>query len=359
MRANQILPIMLAGTAGCLDLQALQSDAKDAAMPPVEDMASPVVDMAMPAADMANPARDMANPDMTTPVTNWKEQHSIKNLNLYAIHGKTVGADTSIWVVGEKSKEAHFTTASNTWTNKDMDAAKMSTFRSMWAASEKVVWAAGDGGVLYKGDNAGTWTPQTSGVTGNLTGIFGNSGTDLMAVGADANKVITSSDGTAWNMLTHGQNSASNSVYLFGTNTFMANPNGVALRSADRSNWILDSVQSTVNFNSVSGSDEKNVYIAGSGGYIAKWDGMKWTSAKVDATGRDFLSIWAISATDIWAVGKLGMVYRGDGAKWTFVGPGTTSALVAQELRGVWGDAKGVYVVSYDAAAKDSFVYKY
>lgn len=359
MRANQILPIMLAGTAGCLDLQALQSDAKDAAMPPVEDMASPVVDMAMPPADMANPAKDMANPDMTTPVSNWKEQHSVKNINLYAIHGKTVGADTSIWVVGEKSKEAHFTTASNKWNNVDMDAAKMSTFRSMWAASEKVVWAAGDGGVLYKGDNAGAWTLQASGVATNLAGIAGNSGTDLMAVGAETNKVIVSSDGTAWSGLTHSQNMTANWVYIFGTHTFMANPNGISLRSPDRTAWTPDSVQAGVNFASVTGADEKNVYIAGSGGYIAKWDGMKWTSAKVDATGRDFLSIWAISATDIWAVGKLGMVYRGDGAKWTFVGPGAAIALATQELRGVWGDAKGVYVVSYDAAAKDSFVYKY
>lgn len=359
MRANQILPIMLAGTAGCLDLQALQSDAKDAAMPPVEDMASPVADMAISPADMANPAKDMANPDMTTPASNWKEQHSIKNINLYSIHGKTVGAETTIWTVGEKSKEAHFTTASNKWNNADMDAAKMSTFRSMWASTEKAVWAAGDSGVLYKGDNAGVWTPQVSGVGENLTGIFGNSGTDLMAVGADLNKVIISSNGTAWSTLTHSQNSASNSVYLFGTNTFMANPNGVALRSADRTAWILDSVQATVTFNGASGVDEKNVYIAGQTGYIAKWDGSKWTSTKVDATGRDFLSVWAISATEIWAVGKLGMVYRGDGAKWTFVGPGAATALATQELRGVWGDAKGVYVVSYDAVSKDSFVYKY
>jgi hypothetical protein len=76
----------------------------------------------------------------------------------------------------------------------------------------------------------------------------------------------------------------------------------------------------------------------------------------VDAVGRDFLSVWAISATDVWAVGKAGMVYRNDGTKRNFVGP---TAIPTYDVRAVWGDAKGVYIAVYDSASKDSFVYKY
>lgn len=357
MRANHILPLMLAGTTGCLDLTALQSDSKDAAMPPVEDMAIPAADMATAPADMANAAKDMATPDMTSPPATWTQKTKVNNISMFAIHGKTVGVDTTIWTVGEKSKEVHFTTASNTWTAKDMDAAKTNNFRSVWAASEKVAWAVGDGGLIYKGDNAGNWTPQTSGTASNLTGVFGNSATDIVAVGADDKKFFTSSDGTAWTMLTHNQNAASNGVWTFGQNIFAAAPNGVNIRTANRTAFFLDTVQSMIGNNSVFGIDEKTVYSVGQGGYIAKWDGTQWKASKVDAvTGRDFLSVWATSATDIWAVGKLGMAYRGDGTNWTSVGPAT---LVGHDLRGVWGDAKGVYFITYETAKNDSFVYQY
>lgn len=359
MRANHVLPLMLAGTAGCLDLQALQSDAKDAALPPVEDMAVPADDLAVPAKDMAVPAKDMTViQDMTVVPTSWTQVHTIKNLNLYALHGKTVGAETSIWAVGEKSKEAHFTTTSNKWTNVDMDAAKMSTFRGLWAVSEKVVWAVGDSGVIYKGDNAGSWTPQTSGVNSNLTGIFGNSGTDILVSGADTAKFLSTTDGIAWMGLAHNQTAASNGIWITGNITFAPAPNGVAIRGADRATWSLENTQAATAFNSVSGADDKNVYTVGAGGYVAKWDSTntKWVSTKVDITGREFLSVWAISATDVWAVGRTGMAYRNDGTKWTSVGPAT---LATHDLRGVWGDAKGVYVVTFDSVSKDSFVYKY
>lgn len=358
MRASQVLPFMLAGTAGCLDLQALQSDSKDAAMPPVEDMAMAPADMAIAPADMAVPARDMAVPDMTVVPTNWTQVHTIKNLNLYAVHGKTVGADTSVWAVGEKSKEAHFTTAANKWTNADMDAAKDKTLRGLWALSDKAVWAVGDNGVIFKGDQAGSWTAQSPGLDIPLTGIFANSGTDLLVSTADTAKFLSSSNGSTWAPLAHNQVSASTGIWVTGNITFASAPNGVAIRGSDRATWTLEATQATTTFNSVSGIDDKNVYTVGAGGYIAKWDSTntKWVSTKVDATGREFLSVWAISATDVWAVGRTGMAYRNDGTKWTSVGPATLST---HDLRGVWGDAKGVYVVTYDSASKDSFIYKY
>jgi len=359
MRANQVLPFMLAGTAGCLDLQALQSDAKDAALPPVEDMALSTNDMAMKPADMAVPAKDMTViQDMTAPPVTWTQQHKITNINLYALHGKTVGAETTIWAVGDNSKSAYYTTTANKWTSKDMDGAKDKTFRGLWAASEKVVWAVADGGFIYKGDNAGGWAALTSNVTTNLSGIFGNSGTDILVSGADTAKFLASTDGTAWTALTHNQTSASTGMWVTGTLTFASAPAGVAIRGSDRSTWSLETTQAATTFNSVSGFDDKNVYTVGNGGYIAKWDSAntKWVPTKVDVAGRDFLSVWAISATDVWAVGKTGMAYRNDGTKWNFVGP---TAIATYDLRAVWGDAKGVYVAAYDPGSKDSFIYKY
>ncbi|HNN91855.1 MAG TPA: hypothetical protein PKI03_06290, partial [Pseudomonadota bacterium] len=273
MRANQVLPFMLAGTAGCLDLQALQSDAKDAALPPVEDMALSTNDMAMKPADMAVPAKDMTViQDMTAPPVTWTQQHKITNINLYALHGKTVGAETTIWAVGDNSKSAYYTTTANKWTSKDMDGAKDKTFRGLWAASEKVVWAVADGGFIYKGDNAGGWAALTSNVTTNLSGIFGNSGTDILVSGADTAKFLASTDGTAWTALTHNQTSASTGMWVTGTLTFASAPAGVAIRGSDRSTWSLETTQAATTFNSVSGFDDKNVYTVGNGGYIAKWD---------------------------------------------------------------------------------------
>lgn len=356
MRANQILPIMLAGAAGCLDLQALQSDAKDAAMPVVEDMASPVDDLATPAKDMANPAKDMTNPDMTNPPTNWFLQYTLAGNNLYALHGKTVATETTIWAVGEKSKEAHYTSTSGKFTAGDVGAGNK-TFRALWASSEKDVWAVGDGGLIYKGDNANKWTAQTSNTGANLSGVYGNSATDIL-VASDNKNDFTAYNGTAWAALTHGQNAASNGMWITGNFTFAPSPNGVAIRGKDRATWSLETTVASTNFNSVTGIDEKTVYLAGAGGNIAKWDNAntKWVNTKVDGLGREFLSIWAVSASEIWAVGKTGMAYRGDGTTWTSVGPVT---LAAHELRAVWGDAKGVYVLTYEPVGKDSYIYKY
>ncbi len=91
--------------------------------------------------------------------------------------------------------------------------------------------------------------------------------------------------------------------------------------------------------NSVLGMDQETVYSAGQGGYIATWDGMQWKAAKVDAvTGREFLSVWATPAADIWGLGKTGMASRGDGTSWTSDGP---VALATFDLRGVWGGRQG------------------
>ena len=147
----------------------------------------------------------------------------------------------------------------------------MSTFRGLWAVNEKVVWAVGDSGVIYKGDNAGSWTPQTSGVNSNLTGIFGNSGTDILVSGADTAKFLSTTDGIAWMGLAHNQTAASNGIWITGNITFAPAPNGVAIRGADRATWSLENTQAATAFNSVSGADDKNVYTVGAGGYVAKW----------------------------------------------------------------------------------------
>lgn len=355
MRANHVLPIMLAGAAGCLDLQALQSDAKDAALPPVEDMGA-TDDLAAAPADLATPTRDMVVLDMTTPPTNWIQQYKLNGNELFALHGKTVGAETTMWTVGEKSKEAHYTTTSGKWTAGDVGAGNK-IFRGLWAASEKEAWAVGEAGLIYKGDNAGKWTAQTSNTTANLSGIYGNNSNDIL-VSSDLKNDLTAWNGTAWGALNHAQNASSNSIWITGNFTFAPSSNGVALRGKDRMMWVLENTVTGTTFNTVTGIDEKTVYIAGVGGNIAKWDNAntKWVNSKVDATGREFLSIWAVSASEIWAVGKTGMAYRGDGTAWTSVGPAT---LATHDLKAVWGDAKGVYVLTYEPVGKDSYVFKY
>jgi len=54
---------------------------------------------------------------------------------------------------------------------------------SLWAGSPTAVFAAGLSGRIMRYDG-GAWTSQISGTTVNLWGIWGNSASDVLAVGS-------------------------------------------------------------------------------------------------------------------------------------------------------------------------------
>jgi hypothetical protein len=60
-------------------------------------------------------------------------------------------------------------------------------------------------------------------------------------------------------------------------------------------------------------STPNDVFMVGSGGTIARWDGAKWTTVKTSST---WASITGTSANDVW-IGGAGIASHWDGSSWT------------------------------------------
>jgi hypothetical protein len=67
------------------------------------------------------------------------------------------------------------------------------------------------------------------------------------------------------------------------------------------------------------------------GGTILHYNGTGWSSV-ASGTTQGLTSVWATSASDVWAVGFLGTILHYNGTSWSSVSSGTT-----QDLLGVWG----------------------
>lgn len=65
------------------------------------------------------------------------------------------------------------------------------------------------------------------------------------------------------------------------------------------------------------GTDDANVYVAGSSGSIHRWDGKAWQ--QVHAGAGSIMSFGGTSSDDVWAVGEAATILRFDGRSWTLL----------------------------------------
>ena len=95
------------------------------------------------------------------------------------------------------------------------------TNNAVWMASATVGWAVGVSGSISQTTNGGTsWTPQTSGVTVDLHGIWGTSAPSVWAVGEGGNVLFW--DGTYWTPQTTGVTTKVNAISGFNSTTVTA-----------------------------------------------------------------------------------------------------------------------------------------
>ncbi|MGH1436911.1 MAG: right-handed parallel beta-helix repeat-containing protein, partial [Lewinella sp.] len=104
--------------------------------------------------------------------------------------------------------------------------------------------------------------------------------------------------------------------------------------------WTPQASGSTQYLPSSWGIDANNVWIAGWGGTILKWDGSSWTGQNSGTTAL-LWDVWGIDANNVWAVGSNGTILKWDGSSWTTQVSGTTESLLD-----IWGsDANNIWAV--------------
>ncbi len=183
------------------------------------------------------------------------------------------------------------------------------------------------------------WSEMTSGTSNLLYHVWGTSGCNVYAVGA--NGTILHYNGRAWSVMDSGTTvplygiwgNSANDIFAVGDAGTILHFNGTAWSSmtTDFGNFFF----------SVWGSSGSDVYAVGTGGAIYHYNGTAWSAVSSTGTTAALWGIWGSSASDIFAVGEGGAVVHFDGTSWTAMNSGT-----AQFFEGVWGSsANNVYAV--------------
>ena len=106
--------------------------------------------------------------------------------------------------------------------------------------------------------------------------------------------------------------------------------------SSTRSTWIhnpsalgvpsLRVIVRSQRLRAVWGTSSNDVFIAGDGGTILRYDGVRWSAQSVP-TSRDLRAIWGRGPTEIYAAGDSGTVLRYDGTSWRSLTTSSTSII--------------------------------
>ncbi|AKV02691.1 hypothetical protein AKJ09_09354 [Labilithrix luteola] len=156
----------------------------------------------------------------------------------------------------------------------------MPSIRALWGSGPNDVWAAGDGGKIFRyvpaaDDAPASWSGVNSFTTVPLEGLWGSSASDLWAVGADGALRHFTGD------VTEG----------FAA---VASPTTRALHGA-------------------SGSSASDVWAVGDHGTILHFDGKAWSLATTGlAIGQtpNLFAVWASGVDDVWIAGQGVLLHR-------------------------------------------------
>jgi hypothetical protein len=169
---------------------------------------------------------------------------------------------------------------------------------------------------------------KNSGITFNLNGIWGSSGTDVFAVGD--NGIILHYNGSKWSQMDSGTatdllsvwGSSASDIYTAGDDGFIFHYNGSVWSKLDNpiSYTIYD----------IWGSSKTDIFF--SGPRIYHYDGSGWLNMYDDFWGFD--KIWGSSGTDVFAVRGSSKIIHYDGNMWSEMDSGSDSGFYA-----LWGSS--------------------
>jgi hypothetical protein len=161
-----------------------------------------------------------ANGTTWTPMTSGATQY------LNQIWGTSA---SDIWAVGYNGTVVHYDGVS--WAPRPVPSGSATTaFFGIGGVPGGEVFAVGAGGTILHSVNGGLdWTPQASGTTANLRGVWCASTTDCVAVGEQG--VIRRWNGTLWSPMSSGTAKALRAVWGAGASAvFVAGDQGTMLR---------------------------------------------------------------------------------------------------------------------------------
>jgi regulation of enolase protein 1 (concanavalin A-like superfamily) len=303
--------------------------------------------------------------------TTWAAQTSPNSADLNAVWASST---TNLLVSGASSAQMISTNGSS-WSNAMLSA--LATFNGVWGTSSTIGWAVGDGGVIFKRDNAtATAAPGSvviprgaSSIDLALRTINDADFEDLESISLsltpsatyqtyapsssasaslrdndNVNTLVVDTQVGTGGSVTAGEGGIALPVKFYisrlGATTSAVTVNytlgGTATAATDYDGGIVyttavSGVTSTLR--DVWGLDASNIWAVGDGGVILKWNGTAW-SAQTSGITTNLLRVWGVDANNVWAVGNGGVIRKWNGTTWAAQTSGTAST-----LRSVWGTA--------------------
>jgi hypothetical protein len=213
----------------------------------------------------------------------------------------------------------------NNWT--PMTSGTIQVLKGVWGSSGSDVFAVGANGTIQH-YNGTSWSAMSSGHTIELRSVWGSSGSDVFAVGLSGQ--ITHFNGTAWSSMDSGTTNLITSVWgTSSSNVLAATWSPGALLHFDGTSWTSSSF--TIYMVGLWGSTNSNIFAVGANGVIYHYNGTSW-SYMTSGTNKMLNAVWGSSGSDVFAVGANGTIQHYNGTSWSAMTSGTT-----QNLYGVWG----------------------
>ena len=288
-------------------------------------------------------------------------------------------ADAAI-VVASGQAGYFISNASGAWKGEQVPGT--THLRGVWLESPNRPWVFGDGGVLFRFDEATkTWTKLASNTTRAFLTADGLDADSVLVAGE--NGIIMRWDGDARSLISNGSSenrlalagSGSKDVWAVGDEVLHDQGSGwqvvdpktpralydVAAVGADDA-WAVGTGGTVLHWKGkVTGFEPvevkslawlRGIAVNGTGGWIvgekgtlfAMINGTSWIATPSN-TSADLNDVWITSGSDAWAVGANGTLMHWDGAAWGPY-PISSEAGPVPTLRAVWGaGAKDVWAV--------------
>jgi photosystem II stability/assembly factor-like uncharacterized protein len=162
--------------------------------------------------------------------------------------------------------------------------------------------------------------PNDSGSNFQDVTVTGSSGgATVHIVGASGQVFVSTDDGATWNASTPGNGSELRAVDTYGAQSgHLVDANQSVFETTD--NWSTRSktgiADADVGFYGVDGDASDDVWVAGGGGTVFRWDGSMWSTTDV---GEPDLADIEVAGDDQsgYAVGSSGAVFAYDGSAWS------------------------------------------
>ena len=223
----------------------------------------------------------------------------------------------------------------------------------IWGSHSDDVYLVGPYGVLLHTKNrGGTWDQVYNPIdtSKNFYAIWGSSKMDVYVVGFNGVILHSTNGGTSWDPPTSGSGTTQSLFAVWGSgpqDVYAVGPSTV-LRSTDAGKtWAPTAgAASLVSIGGVWGSSSTDVYLsAGDGVWHSANHGASWEHV---LTGKMLGSIWGTRTSDVWAGGQDGLFHSVDGGKnWT---PITSVPWLAGNSlgsrQGIWAsDPLNIYLI--------------